>query len=318
MFWSTLLFTAEVTMPVCVMLLSGVALKRWHFIDDHFVSTASRLVFNICMPALLFTSMINLDINNVLDINLVIFAMVASTLAFASGWFLANKVQVKAQDKSAFIQGSARANLAIVGMALAGNLYGDQGIALMSLILAFLVPLYNVISVFVLSYFTKDTGPVRFSVKKFIFDLIRNPLILAIASGSFFALAGWQLPSVVDKVGRYFSQITLPLALISIGGSLSLNALSKTSQSSLWASFHKVFLMPLLMVPFAWLVGFRDMELGILFLTFACPTAAASFVMAKAMGANATLAANIIVVTTLAALPATAIGIFVLRLASLI
>ena len=318
MFWSTLLFTAEVTMPVCVMLLSGVALKRWHFIDDHFVSVSSRLVFNICMPALLFTSMMNLDIHNMLDIKLVIFAMTASTLAFAGAWYLAIKTKVNSHDKSAFIQGAARANLAIVGMALAGNLYGDQGIALMSLVLAFLVPLYNVISVFVLSYFAQDAGEVRFSWRNFILDLIKNPLILAIACGSCFALAEWQLPSVVDKVGRYFSQITLPLALISIGGSLSLNALSKTSQSSLWASFHKVCLMPLLVVPIAWLMGFRDIELGIIFLAFSCPTAAASFVMAKAMGANASLAANIIVVTTLAALPATALGIFILRLCSLI
>lgn len=318
MFWSTLLFTAEVTLPVCVMLMAGIVLKRWHFIDDHFVSTASRLVFNICMPALLFTSMVNLDVHHVLDIRLVIYAVIASIVGFGTAACLSYKTGVAAEDKGAFIQGAARANLAIVGMALAGNLYGDQGIALMSLVLAFLVPLYNILSVFVLSYYARDAGQVRFSWKKFVGDLIKNPLILAITSGTAFAIMGWELPDTVDKVGRYFSQITLPLALISIGGSLSLEALSRTSLDSLWASLHKVCFMPALAAPVAWLMGFKGMELGILFLAFACPTAAASFVMAKAMGANEKLAANIIVLTTLGALPATGLGIFTLKFFMLI
>ncbi|WP_067583190.1 AEC family transporter [Endozoicomonas ascidiicola] len=318
MFWETLLFTASVTLPVCAMLLAGIALKRFQFIDDHFVTTASRLVFNFCMPALLFTSIINLDMASVLDFRMVIYAVIASIVTFLTARILAAQACTSSADYGAFIQGAARANLAIVGMALAGNIYGSHGIALMSLALAFLVPLYNVLSVFVLAYYASDKNDVPFSWKKLIIDLTKNPLIASIVVGFCFVSLGLQLPAVAEKVSLYFAQITLPLALISIGGSLSMDVLRKTSKSAVWATLHKVCLMPVMTVLVAWLLGLRGIDLGIIFLIFACPTAAASFVMTKAMGGNDKLAANIVVLTTLGSLPATAIGIFTLRYCNLI
>lgn len=318
MFWDTLLFTAGVTLPVCVMLLSGILLKRWRVIDDHFITTASRLVFNICMPALLFTSVINLDMDSAFDGRLIVFCVVASVVAFITARVLAGRICETTDDYGAFIQGGARANLAIVGMALAGNLYGREGIALISLVMAFLVPLYNVLSVLALTYYAPEGGNASFRWHKLVADLVKNPLIMSIVVGALFSASGAQLPVVIEKVSNYFAQITLPLALISIGGSLSIETLKKTSASSIWATVHKTCLMPLFAVPVARLLVFKEVELGIIFLVFACPTAAASFVMTKAMGGNATLTANIVALTTLVCLPATAIGIFTLEMLHII
>ena len=94
---------------------------------------------------------------------------------------------------------------------------------------------------------------------------------------------------------------------------MSLKALNKTSQSSFWASLTKIVLLPLIAVPVAMLFGYSEMELGILFLMLSCPTAAASFIMAKASGGNGELAANIIVLTTLGSLPAVSFGLFMMR-----
>ena len=157
----TLLFTAGVTLPVCIMLLAGILLKKTGYIDDHFISVSSRLVFNFGFPAVLF--------------------------------------------------------------------------------------------------------------------------------------------------------FTLPLALLGVGGTLSLKALGKTSHVSFLDSLAKVALLPLIVVPVAMLLGYEAMELGVLFLMMSCPTAAASFIMAKASGSNGELAANIIVLTTLASLPAVSLGLFVMR-----
>jgi len=106
---------------------------------------------------------------------------------------------------------------------------------------------------------------------------------------------------------------TLPLALICIGGTLSLAALRKSGSMALSASLMKMIWLPLLATLGAWLLGFRGAELGILFLYFGAPTAAASFVMARAAEGNHELAAAIIVITTLMAAVTTNIGIFVLQ-----
>ena len=71
-------------------------------------------------------------------------------------------------------------------------------------------------------------------------------------------------------------------------------------------------------MPVAWLMGFGEMELGIVFLLVSCPTAAASFVMAQSFGLNAKLAANIIVLTTLGTMPAISLGLFVIRVTGVV
>lgn len=87
----------------------------------------------------------------------------------------------------------------------------------------------------------------------------------------------------------------------------------KSGKIAVSASLVKMVSLPLLMTLGAWLYGFRGAELGVLFLYFASPTAAASFVMARAANGNHELAAAIIVITTLMAAITTNIGIFVLQ-----
>ena len=113
--------------------------------------------------------------------------------------------------------------------------------------------------------------------------------------------------------GQNLAQMTLPLALICIGGTLSLEALRKSGDLALSSSLVKMVGLPVLATLGAWLCGFRGAELGILFLYFGSPTAAASFVMARAANGNHELAAAIIVITTLMAAVTTNIGIFVLQ-----
>jgi predicted permease len=118
--------------------------------------------------------------------------------------------------------------------------------------------------------------------------------------------------------GDYFASLTLPLALICIGGTLSVSALRSDSSTALGASMLKMVTLPALASAAAWLAGFTGPELGLLFLFFASPTASASFVMVKVMGGDARLAANIIAVTTLLASITVTVGVFILRVSGLI
>ena len=92
-----------------------------------------------------------------------------------------------------------------------------------------------------------------------------------------------------------------------------MKSLFKISDISLWASLGRLIVSPLLAVVIGWLFGLQGMALGILFMMMAAPVAAASYVMAKAMGANDVAAANIIGLTTVGAMPVAAAGIALLR-----
>ena len=300
--------TLGVTAPVFVMLFIGVALKRLAWIDASFIHTASSLVFKATMPTLLFLSILRADLDAALQPALLSYYVVATVTTFFLAWAWALWRCPRA-DRGVYVQGAFRGNNGIVGLALATSLYGDYGLSLGGVLAGLVILVYNSLSALILAIYNPEG---RASAAAILLSIVRNPLIIGVTAAVPFAY--WQvlLPDWLLTSGQYFAQMTLPLALICIGGTLSLSVLRESSRIALSSSLMKLVWLPALATIGAWLFGFRGAELGILFLYFACPTASASFVMARATNANHQLAATIIVLTTLMAVISINFGLFVL------
>jgi len=301
--------TLTITAPVFAMLLLGLLLKRVGWINDNFIHTASALVFNVTMPALLFLGIVHADLRSSLKPGVLIYFSVATLACFALAWGWAIWRCPKA-DRGIYTQGAFRGNNAIIGLALAASMYGDYGISLGAVLAALVILFYNTLSTIVLAVYSPVIKSDPWSIFK---SVISNPLIVSVLVAAPFAY--WQigLPGWLETSGRYLAQMTLPLALICIGGTLSLAALRNSGELAISSSLLKMVSLPALATLGAWLCGFRGAELGILFLYFGSPTAAASFVMARAANGNHELAAAIIVITTVMAAVTTNIGIFLLQ-----
>jgi predicted permease len=120
------------------------------------------------------------------------------------------------------------------------------------------------------------------------------------------------------QTGDYLSQLTLPVALLCIGASLSFADMKDTKTVATIAVIAKLIVSPIIITYIAYLSGFSKMDLGIVFLMSSTPTAAASYIMVKAMKGNETLAANIIVMSTVASLFTVSIGLAMLKTFELI
>jgi len=303
------LTTLTITAPVFAMLFLGVLLKRINWINDNFIHTASSLVFNVTMPALLFLGILHADLHAALKPGLLIYFSVATLLSFAIAWGWAI-FRCKREDRGIYTQGAFRGNNGVIGLALAASMYGDYGISLGAILAALVILFYNTLSTIVLAVYSPVIKSDPWSICKSVF---RNPLIISVLAAVPFAAFKIVLPGWLQASGEYLAAMTLPLALICIGGTLSLAALRKSGDLAFSASLLKMIGLPLITTWGAWLYGFRGPELGTLFLYFASPTAAASFVMARAANGNHELAAAIIVITTVMAAVTTNIGIFVLQ-----
>ncbi|UNB64259.1 AEC family transporter [Pseudomonas syringae group genomosp. 7] len=301
--------TLNITAPVFAMLFLGVLLKRIGAINDGFIVAASGLVFNVTMPALLFLGIIHADLRAALQPRLLIFFSAATLLsfAFAWGWAIWRCPQ---EERGVYVQGAFRGNNGVIGLALAASMYGPYGISLGAILAALVIVFYNTLSTIVLAVYSPVIKSDPWSVFK---SVLANPLIISVIIASPFAYFSIGLPKWLETSGSYLAQMTLPLALICIGGTLSLASLRKSGNLAISASVMKMITLPLLCTLAAWLVGFRGAELGILFLYFASPTAAASYIMARTANGNYELAAAIIVITTLAAAVTTNVGIFILQ-----
>lgn len=308
------LHTVEVTLPVFVMVFIGLWVRRAGWIDSAFITTASNLVFKGSMPTLIFLSIVQADLEMTLNPGLLGFFGLATLGAFLISWLWAHW-RIPLPDRGVYVQGAFRGNCGIVGLALAANMYGSFGLSAGALLLSVVILSYNLLSVIVLSVYQNQEST---DWRGVLSHVLRNPLILAVLAALPVAWSGVELPRWALTSGEYFASLTLPLALLCIGGTLSVKALRDDSVTAVSASFMKMVFLPLLATAGAWLAGFRGAELGLLFFFFASPTASASFVMVLAIGGNAKLAGNIIALTTLTASVTITAGVFVLRAAGAI
>ncbi|SHK64725.1 hypothetical protein SAMN05216369_2621 [Marinobacter antarcticus] len=306
--------TLETILPVFAMVFIGLGLRKVSWIDDTFVHTASALVFKATLPTLVFLSIIKADLSASLNPRLLSFYLFATLASFALAWLWA-RWRVIQQDRGVYVQGAFRGNCGIVGLALAASLYGDFGLSAGSILLGLVILSYNALSVIVLAAYQPGQSP---EWRRILQDILRNPLILSVFAAIPVAWLDLQLPDWVMTSGDYFASLTLPLALLCIGATVSLSALRSDSSTAFSSALMKMVILPALCTSAAWAVGFSGPELGLLFLFFASPTAAASFVMAKALGGNDRLAANIIAITTLMASVTITLGVFLLKGAGLI
>lgn len=306
--------TLETTLPVFAMVFIGLGLRKVGWIDDAFVHTASALVFKATLPTLVFLSIIKADLSASLNPSLLILYLFATLASFALAWLWA-RWNVAHENRGVYVQGAFRGNCGIVGLALAANLYGDFGLSAGSILLGLVILSYNALSVIVLTAYQPGQSA---QWRRILQDILRNPLILSVFAAIPVAWLDLQLPDWVLTSGDYFASLTLPLALLCIGATVSFSALRTDSSTAFSSALMKMIILPVLCTGAAWAMGFSGPELGLLFLFFASPTAAASFVMAKALGGNDRLAANIIAITTLMASVTITLGVFVLKGAGLI
>lgn len=304
-------FSASITGPICLMLMLGVVLKRIGLINDEFIDVASRLVFQVTLPALLFLSIVGSQHDFSSSAPLIVYGLVSNILFFILITLLTRHFFPASSDQGVTIQGSYRANTAIIALAYVANAYGNAGVALAAVYVASTTILYNILAVIALSPKHHQDGRTK-AVGVMVKTITKNPLVISIMLGLLFYFFTIPVPKMVMDAGQYFARMTLPLALLCTGGSLNIKSLKNDQAATWFATFNKLFLGPVLITLFGLIFGFRGIELGIIFFMTGAPTAAASYVMARAMGGNATLAANIIALTTIVSLLSCTLGVFIL------
>jgi len=302
-------FAVSVIGPVIVMIAFGYGLYRYGTLDDAFVEKASRLVFNFALPALLFSTISTSSVGQLANFT-VIGAGMAGTLLVFVAMLLTTSVLIKnKQDRGVVIQGSFRSNMGIIGLAYCANAYGSEGLAYGSVYLGGLTILYNLLSVAVLNVYQDKQS----SYIKIAKDIVTNPIILSIVAGLLISILAVKLPQIATNSIQYFAQLTLPLALLCTGAALRFSTMRQNGLASLFSITVKCVVYPIVIVAFAVLAGVEGMALMIVFLMAISPTAAASYVMARKIGGNHELAAQIIAISTVVSVPFTLAGFAIIR-----
>lgn len=308
MMLSDFLYAFNGVMPVFVVAFVGYILRQKNFLTEEFVKVADKLVFRVMLPCLLFTNVAYIDIKEIggNDLKLVLFCVVA---AIVLTLLLSLIVPLFVKDKGkvgAFVQGVFRSNVAFLGLPFAQNLFGDEGMRIASIALAVIVPVYNVIAVIVLCTFnpqkSADNNTFGKRIAEILKGVVKNPLIIAIVIALPFALfgVGNDLPKSIKSSVDYFAKASTTLAILTIGASFKLNELKGRIGLASVVTLLKTVIVPATFMVFTYYaLGFRGVHLGIILIVFGTPTAISSYIMAKNMNSDASLANQIVLLTTL-------------------
>ena len=174
-------------------------------------------------------------------------------------------------------------------------MYGTDEVGMFSLILAFVIPLNNVLAVVLISLLTSR----RITAGELLRRLITNPYVVFAIASLIVKLTGLVLPQPVVKVVSDLAAASTPMALISLGAGLHLNSLRQDAGTVLYGTAVRLVLGPLIFLPLLALLGIRGAPMTAMFFVIGTPCAVASYIMAKQMGADGDLAGHLVVVQSL-------------------
>jgi len=301
-----------IVLPVFLVIALGFGLRRTRLVNDVFLFDLNRLIYYIALPALLFYKIATADFlssfNGRLLAGLVVTVLLIFLVAYAYGGIRGYRASVH----GSFCQASFRGNLAYIGLAIIYNAYGEEGFTVAGILLGFLVPLFNFLSVLALLFPRRREG-LGMKSSFFVKQVACNPLILASLSGIVWSFLALPLPMIVNRAFNIVTGMSLPLALISIGASFSFDRLRGDLATASIAVFLKTVIMPALAAVILFFFGIRGQDLAIGVLLAGTPTATAAYIMAQQMKGNAELSGTIVMLSTLCSLATYTLALYMLQ-----
>ncbi|MBQ8599548.1 MAG: AEC family transporter [Oscillospiraceae bacterium] len=298
------LYSLNCTMPVFLMMVLGYVLFHKKMLTQNFVDVCDTLVFNVTLPIMLFRDMASMDLQRDFDVKFVLYCAVASLIGIALAWILARLFIKDRSIIAEWVQGSYRGSIAVLGGAFLLNIYPEDGAAhVVAQALLGSVIIFNIMAVLILALErpngSKQKDDLPAQLKKASKSILSNPLIISILLGGLSALLGFTYPTIIDKTMSSIASLTSPLALLAVGAEFKWGKMQENFLPLLGACAYKLLIQPALFLPVAALLGWRNEWLVTLMIMMGAPTTPSSFIMARNMGHDGAMTANIIAGTTL-------------------
>jgi malonate transporter len=287
-------------LPVFLLIVLGAVLKRtlmrletqWHGLE--------RLTYYVLFPMLLIQTLVKADLSGIpvagVGGALLLAALLMSMLCLALRPLL-SRLAVDGPAFTSIFQGATRWQT-YVALAVSGNLFGTAGLALASVAMVAIIPLVNVLSVAVLAH---CASPEKQSLRTIAMTVLRNPLIWACAIGLAVNLVHLPLPKIWHQVADALGGSSLAIGLLVTGAGLHLEGLLRPSAAAVLGVVLKLILMPALGIGLGLAFGLSGTNLVIVAACSAVPASSSAYVLARQMGGDAPLLAQIITLQTILA-----------------
>ena len=288
------MISANAVLPMCLIMALGYGTRRLGWIRREEIFAINKIAFRIFLPCLLYYNVYCSDLSGSFDPLLMAYAVGGVLLTFGLSLGYTLLTEKLPERRGVMIQGMFRSNYVIMGIPVATALLGSDQLGTVSILIAVVVPLFNMLAVVVLEVF-RGQKPKPLHI---LGQIAKNPLVIGSVLGILTLAAGIRLPHILEQTIQSISAIASPLQLFLLGAFFQFSGLKPYRRELVTVSVAKLIVSPGLFLGLGALLGFRGVAFVSLIGIFASPTAVNSFTMAQQMGGDAELAGDTVVVTS--------------------
>ena len=309
---NNIVLAISVVSPLMLQMAVGYLLQRKKITDAHSLNVMNKLVFRVFLPLLLFLNIYSLEPGEAINRKngaLLLLSVTSVVLAVIFMHFLFPLIIKDKKKCSVMIQGIFRSNLVLFGIPIAASIYGEDRIGSVSLLAAFIVPLFNVLAVIILEYYRGS----KVNYKNVFLNIIKNPLIIASLIAFLLLLLHIRLPELIITPISSLSKVATPLAFVVLGGTFRFDKITVNLRYLIGAVLGRLIFFPFVVFAAAIALGFRNEALVALIGVTASPTAVSSFTMAVEMEADGELAGQIVIFSSILCILTIFLLVFLLK-----
>ena len=297
-----MLMTLNALLPVLLVIATGHVVARFGLVTGDHWRGFEKIAYYVLFPCIIIRNLALVDFADLpylaLGATLSGAILTMSAILLAIRPLLERWFAIAPARFTSVYQGAVRWNT-FVALAMADRMWGAQGVALIAVAIVAMIPLLNVLSVLVMIRYARGTAT---SAGRILLDLIKNPYIWSTAVGLAINLTGLMPPEAVMVSMEMMGRAALAAGLMVVGASLDIGALRRPGPALATSTGLRLIGMPLLAAGFATIFGLSGTALGVAVLATAVPTATGAYLLARQMGGDAKLMAEILTFQTVAAI----------------
>ncbi|MGI6325717.1 MAG: AEC family transporter [Saccharofermentanales bacterium] len=286
-----IIFSFQTVFPLLAYMLVGLLVKRTKIANEHALSQMNNIVFKILLPMSIFRNIVTADMSGVNMGPVLIYAVVAVFIIFLLAWAVFARWETDPKKKSVMIQNAFRSNFVLFGLPLTQMILGGKGSGVTEILIAVVVPFFNVLAVFILQYYNES----KMNFKSLIIGMLTNPLIVSSLIALLYKFTLKSIPVFLETTVNGLASAATPLALIVLGSRFEFKESVRYKKYLVAGVLSRLIIVPVIFLGGAILLGFRGETLIAYIAVSASPVAVASYAMSQGANADYKLAGQLLV-----------------------
>lgn len=309
------LVAINAVIPFLCYITFGYGAKARGVLEEDFLQKLNKMVFRLLYPFMTFYNIYKADASMLPRPLLLIFAGASILILEVLLVLVVPRIVKENPRRGVIIQAIYRSNFVLFGLPLTISVFDESASSVAAMMVTVVVTIYNTTSVVILEMFNTEG---KTDVKTILLNVLKNPLLQGACIGLLFFFLRIKVPASLLKPIAAFADMTSPLALFVLGGTLHFNAIQANLKYLVPTLTFKLVILPAIILAIAYALGLRGLELFLLIAIYGTPVAAASYPMAQNMGGDGELAGQFVVISTVVSVATLFLWIFFMKSTGLI